>query len=110
MQKIKDTSPIPNTQGHKVPIVAGDAMALFGEIFQKGIILKQDRSLQNIQNTLMTTIGPLSELWTKLEHVQKHGPDEDEDIFLILQEWLQKADKINLTTSLSHTKDYNFLL
>ena len=91
MQKIKETSPVPDTQGLKVPILEDDAMDLFGEDIQKGLLLKQDRSFQNIQNTLMTTMGPLSELWTKLEHVRKHGPDENEDILPILLEWLQKA-------------------
>ena len=66
-------------------------MDLFGEDIQKGILLEQDRSFQNIQNTLVTTMCRLSKLWTKLEHVRKHGPAENEDNLPILLEWLQKA-------------------
>ena len=53
-------------------------------------MLKQDRNFENVQTTLLASMGPISEIWKELDEVRKKGGQGYCDLSRML-ELLEKA-------------------
>ena len=90
MKKFKEKSPVPKSKAFVIPKLDDDGLEFFGDDKQNVALVKQDRAFENIQATLMTAMGPLSQIWMILDSYRRNGCKGEANLHEML-ELLEKA-------------------
>ena len=90
MKKVKDECPLPESKAFMVPKLEEDWQEALGDENKSKALMIQDRATENIQNTMMTAMGPLSKLWIKLDNIMKNGGRGEANLQAML-EMLEKT-------------------
>ena len=91
MAKVLENCPVPDHDNLSVPKLDEYWLEIFSPDKRNIPLIKSDKSLVRVQNALMRTMGPLGQMWTKVDKVMKREIPADDLCVEDIIKWIEKT-------------------